>query len=70
MDKAKDEAFKTLHALLIKKLSAQDIKHNLFSKGQLTSAEMDRIGKQTSGRGGYEEDGIVSPYCRSSNDQA
>ena len=43
-DKEKSEALRRLHAVLIRKLSAQDIKHDLYGKGQLTSAEMDRIG--------------------------
>ena len=40
----KNEALRKLHAVLIRKLSAQDLKHDLYGKGQLTSAEMDRIG--------------------------
>ena len=45
-DKAKDKALQVLYPLLIRRLSAQDIKHDLYGKGQLTWAEMDKIGKE------------------------
>ena len=43
--KEKDAALRKLHAVLMKKLSGQDIKHGLYGKGQLTWAELDRIGR-------------------------
>ena len=51
-DKEKSEALRRLHAVLIRKLSAQDIKHDLYGKGQLTSAEMDRMDGERSREGG------------------
>ena len=67
--KEKDRALQKLTPVLIRRLSAQDVKHDLYGKGQLTWAELDRIGTYAGG-GRDLMTYVCLSRCRGCYDQA